>query len=156
MCRETDHGLTMRRLNAANNRINGAYYVCARRMGANENLVEVLYALDEGPERTQKQICEEWMIPKTTVNTVVRELVREGYATLAARGREKIIVLTDAGRAYARRLLAPMKTAETRALARTLRAVSADFVEAYDFFARCLCEELQRDDRNEREETGDP
>ena len=91
----------IRRLTQAFNRIDGAYYYCARRLGVEENTLALLYALDDGRPHSQKQVCEEWLIPKTTINTVVKEQVAAGHLTLrAGEGREKIICLTEAGKAF--------------------------------------------------------
>ena len=70
------------RLVTAINKIDGAYYFCARRMSLRENTLALLYALHDGQPHTQKQIVEDWLIPKTTINTAVRELKREGYLAL--------------------------------------------------------------------------
>ena len=135
----------VRRLTEATNRMDGAYYVWARRRGINENRLAILYALDGGAAVNQKQISDEWLIPKTTVNTVIRELEREGIVALTARGREKLVALTESGRAYTEALLAPMKAAEVRALQQTLERYSPEFLDAYDCFSGLLCRELQRD-----------
>lgn len=72
-------------------------------MGLKENTLSLLYALDDGAPHTQKQICEEWLIPKTTINTVVKECVANGYVTLAPgeHSHEKLICLTERGKGYA-------------------------------------------------------
>ena len=59
-------------------------------------------------------------------------------------GREKALVLTEAGRAYARRVQRGMYEAERTALERTLERFSPEFVDAMDYFADCICEELSR------------
>lgn len=81
----------VRRLALVTNRMDGAYYLYARQHGVNENALTLLYALDDGEPHSQKQVCEEWLMPKTTVNTIVRQLEAEGYLTLRhdeGRGRE--------------------------------------------------------------------
>ena len=79
------------RLTDAINRIDGAYYFCAKHMGVKENTLALLFALDDGKPHSQTQIAREWLIPKTTVNTVVKELTQAGYITLVGteRSREK-------------------------------------------------------------------
>ena len=90
----------IRRLMFAGTRIDGAYYLYARRRGIKENALTLLYALDDGEPRTQTQLCAEWLIPKTTINTIVRALEREGCLVLSHEegAREKAIVLTEKGR----------------------------------------------------------
>ena len=136
----------LRRLYLATNRIDGGYYFFARGAEVKENVLALLYALDDGQTHTQAEIARDWQIPKTTVNTNIKELKAAGYvAFLPSRaGREKALVLTEAGRAYARRVQRGMYEAERTALERTLERFSPEFVDAMDYFADCVCEELSR------------
>lgn len=122
--------------------IDGLYYLAARRLGVNENALALLYTLDDGRPRSQKQLSEELVVPKTTVNTEVRECVRAGYVQLTptARGKEKEVALTDRGRAYTRQILAPIYAAEERAMEETLREFSPQFIQAAEAFSRHLQE----------------
>ena len=133
------------RLLEALNRIDGAYYLWARRRGINENRLMVLYYLDGRERCSQKEISDAWLIPKTTVNTVVRQLEQEGLVTLEAHGREKTVALTAAGRAYAKGLVCSMKAAERHALASAAAAYGPQFIDAFEHFAGILCRELQED-----------
>ena len=72
----------VRRLTLAMSRMDGASYYFARKSGLKENLLTLLYALDDGKPHSQKEVCEDWLIPKTTINTIVRELVTQGHVTL--------------------------------------------------------------------------
>ena len=87
-CREE-----IRSIMLSTNKIDGVYYLLSRRMGLKANTLALLYALDDGKVHSQKQICEEWLIPKTTLNTIVRECIAEGYITLISEEhtREKVI-----------------------------------------------------------------
>lgn len=149
----------VRRLMLATTKMDGAYYYLSRRMGIKENTLCLLYALDDGAPHTQKQIGEDWQIPKTTVNTNVQELVRQGYVMLlSGEGtREKTICLTERGRKYARRLLKAVYEVEQAAMRQVLSSFSREFVDAIELFADCVCDEfrsrLERglDDRLEEE-----
>ena len=137
---------TVRRLTLAMSRMDGAYYYFARKSGLKENLLTLLYALDDGKPHSQKEVCEDWLIPKTTINTIVRELVTQGYATLlSSEGtREKTICLTGSGRAYAREALRVVHEAEQAALARALQRHPPAFIDALEDFSNCLCEEYEK------------
>ncbi|HJD22992.1 MAG TPA: MarR family transcriptional regulator, partial [Firmicutes bacterium] len=91
------------RLMVAINKIDGSYYLCARKLGVKENTLALLYALGDGLPHSQKQISEDWLIPKTTINTIVKELADAGYLSLLATedSREKTIRLTESGNDYA-------------------------------------------------------
>ena len=126
-------------------KIDGTFYYFARRFAAKENLLYLLYALDDGQPHSQTEICRDWMIPKTTVNTNVKELVAAGYAALEqGEGREKIITLTERGRAYAEQLLGQVYAAERSAMEQTLAQYSDTFVDAVAYFAQTLCREFDR------------
>lgn len=133
------------RLVTAINKIDGAYYFCARRMSLRENTLALLYALHDGQPHTQKQIVEDWLIPKTTINTAVRELKREGYLALTPlpHSREKALVLTEAGREHFGGMLARLWAAEQEALCHTLAEYPPEFVDAFDHFAQRLCQTLE-------------
>lgn len=136
----------IRRLMLAINKIDGSYYFFARKLGVKENTLALLYALDDGKPYSQKQICEDWLIPKTTVNTVVKELQEAGYITLLLEDntREKKILLTDSGKSYTEELLKKVYAAEQEALNRTLQDFPAAFINAFEYFSKCLCEEFEK------------
>ena len=136
----------LRRLMLATTKKDGAYYQFSRRLRIKENVLVLLYALDDGKPHSQKQICEDWLVPKTTINTNVKELVRAGYVMLypGAGTREKIIGLTDAGKAYTEQIMRRVYEAEQAAMKRTLQQFSPQFVDAIDFFADCLHNEFQQ------------
>ena len=112
--------------------------------GVPENLLALFYALADGKPHSQKEICEDWLIPKTTVNTVVREQVAAGHMTLrAGEGREKIICLTETGRAYADRAISALCAAERAAAERTMAKHGAQFVAAVEDFTDALWNEYE-------------
>ena len=129
------------RFYVCSNRVDGLYYLAARRLGVNGNTFSLLYSLDDGRPRSQKQLSEELLIPKTTVNTVVKECIQAGYLQLVpgGHGKEKEITLTEQGRAYARRILQPIYDAEEQAMARTLEQFSPDFLLAVEALTEQLC-----------------
>ena len=158
MKKNEDYSEAIQRLVNAVNKMDGAYYFYAKSLGIKENALALLSALDDGRPHTQKQICEDWLIPKTTINTVVKELLKEDYITLSDAGptREKTIFLTQKGREYSDCIMGQMKLAEKQALERTLRTFSPEFIEAFDCFSQNLCDEFQKrilDGKEERKET---
>ena len=72
LCAATGMGETLmdnnqeaiRKLTQAMNRIDGLYYQAARKLGVKSNTLAIFYALDDGQSHSQKQLCEEWLIPK--------------------------------------------------------------------------------------------
>ena len=135
-----------RRYIAAASAADGAYYRWAKRSKVTWHTLDLLYALDDGLPHSQKQICEEWGIPKTTINTVVRSCREAGYVTLEAMPgapRERQVCLTAAGRAYAGRVLGELCRAEDAAMAATAARFGPEFVDAVEFLAARLKEVLE-------------
>ena len=81
----------MWRITNACNKMDGAYYFCGKKLGIKENTLTIIYALEDGQPHSQKQISEEWLIPKTTINTTVKEMMQEGLITFLPGGKEKAI-----------------------------------------------------------------
>ena len=139
-----DPSVLARRLILATTRMDGAYYYFARRSGVPENLLALFYALADCRPHSQKEICEDWLIPKTTINTIVKEQVAVGNLTLrAGEGREKIICLTEAGRAYADKAISALCAAERAAAERTIAKHGAGFVAAVEDFTEALWREYE-------------
>ena len=136
----------IRRIMLAVTRVDGAYYYFSKKLGMKENVLTLLYALDDGEQHSQKQICQDWLIPKTTLNTSVKELVKDGYVTLqpAAGTREKTIALTETGMELAERLMKRVYEAEDAAMAAALARFSPEFVEPMEYFSHCLCREFDQ------------
>lgn len=108
-------------LNAAISKVTSLYGVWAKKHGLSYNSLMVLYTMEDESCRTQKDICEKWMLPKTTVNTILAEFRAKGYITFASESRdkrEKTIELTTAGREYSSSILPALHELETRVLGR--------------------------------------
>ncbi len=122
-------------------RMDGKYYDYAKRSMAAENEVYVLYTLSDGGEHSQKNICDDWHIPKTTVNTVANKMRADGYIEFTKTdGREKLMKLTPKGTEYAERALTVIHSAENYAIKRTLERYSAAFVDAMEAFTAFFME----------------
>ncbi len=128
------------------NMIDGIYTMGARKIGIKYNTLALFYALDDGLPHSQKEICEQWLIPKTTINTIVRECAEAGYVVLDPAGqmKEKTIRITEKGREFAGPILNQFYEIERRAMEKTLEGFSHEFVKAVEHFANYLKEEAQK------------
>ena len=93
-----------RRLVLAVCKANEVYYQCEQKKHISDAELCVLYALDDNIPHSQKAIAEEWLIPKTTVNSIVKRWEKARYVVqtpVAGTRREKYICLTDSGKAFA-------------------------------------------------------
>lgn len=136
----------IRRIMIAVNVIDGIYEKLSKTLGVKENTLVLLYALDDGKPHTQKELCENWLMPKTTLNTIVKECVSAGYMVLHSEEgkKEKEICLTEKGRAYAQAVLQKVYRVEAQAMAATLRAATPAFIEGLE----CFTGQLQQETRH--------
>ncbi len=84
------------------------YAEIAKKSNVKPNLRWILYALDDGKSHSQKEISISWDIPITTINTIVKELINDGYVDLIhieGTRREMNIILTDSGKEYSKKVL---------------------------------------------------
>lgn len=135
-----------RRLTWAVCRIDEAYLLGTQQGTDSENEYYFMYAVDDGASHTQAEICREWMIPKTTFNTIVKRWEREGRLTLTpvpGQRREREISLTDSGRAYVQKQLACFYQAEEAAMRKTLEQYDPSFIEALVSYGVSLRDALQ-------------
>ncbi|OOF39204.1 MarR family transcriptional regulator [Rodentibacter rarus] len=77
-----------------------------KKLGINYHHFAVLYSLSnaENGQCTQKQICEEWYVPKQTVFNICKEYREKGWIEFFESQhdkREKIMRLTEAGKQQA-------------------------------------------------------
>lgn len=126
-----------RRYVAAASAADSAYYRWAKHSNVTWHTLDLLYALGDGLPHSQKQVCEEWMLPKTTVNTVVRACRKAGYITmqpLPGHPRQQQLCLTETGKVYAREALEELYALENQAMAETVARFGPQFVDAVEFY----------------------
>lgn len=121
-------------------RIDEIYYHAAKKLNVTENMLALLYALNDGQTHTQKQISQEWMIPKTTINTLIQECIAMGYVDLKPQAREKEICLTPLGKTCVEMLLKPLYAAEQAAL----EAAPPNLLPELERYAQRLQSEFDR------------
>lgn len=92
--------------------IDGLYEEYGRscRVGS-PNLLWILYALNDGARHSQKQISEDWAIPRSTANTIIKDLESKRYVVLSqikGERRELLVSLTPSGKEYADGILSDL------------------------------------------------
>ena len=124
---------------------NALYGEWAKRQGLTYNTLMVLCSLDQPDPRTQKQIAEERMLPKQTVNSIVKELERKGWIQYldGLERRERPLSLTEAGRAQLHPLLERMYQMEDRVMDRMGLDLCQALLEGQGAFAQALAEEVR-------------
>lgn len=120
----------IRRLMIAIEQIDQAYYKAVRTLGIKDNAFVLFYAIADGQVYSQKRICEEWSVPRTTLNTIVQEYVAKGYLRLVTTGhKEKEIILTEAGKTFANKILTSIFQAEEKAIEPLLKTMIVEQME---------------------------
>lgn len=141
----------IQRLNAAINRVDAAYYSGSGDQSVSDAELCFMYALDDGHPHSQKDICRDWMLPKTTVNTIAKRFEREGLVTFTpvpGARREMTLTLTAAGESYVKDRLAFIYRAEEAAMEKTVAQFGAEFIAAIETFGAYLKQEFE----NQKEE----
>lgn len=95
--------------------INNLYVQWAKSKGIGHTTFIILYTLYYRENCTQKDICDVWNLAKQTISTQCNELFDQGQINIVQNHenrRQKILSLTDQGRAYIRPLAEEMRHAE--------------------------------------------
>lgn len=100
------------------NSIYQTYSEIAKKLIIKEDLLSLLYALDDGKSHTQSDICKLWNIPKTTINTIVQECKDQKLLTLEeskTNRKEKYLKITEYGKIYSNEILSAIYEIENKA-----------------------------------------
>ena len=127
-----------RRLTLAIYNIDQSYTYNERKRRMSLAELNIMYALDDGLPHSQAELCRDWLVPKTTMNTIIRRWEKEGLAVqVPVRGkrREMTIRLTDKGKEYVRTYMDPIYNVEEKALERTIAKYGDTFIEALEDFS---------------------
>ena len=91
--------------------VNLSYAVFAKNHQMNANELAIFYTLWTQEQATQKYIADKYHLAKQTINSVCKRLETDGFITSDVKEnnkREKVISLTDKGKAFARPIIAPL------------------------------------------------
>jgi DNA-binding MarR family transcriptional regulator len=136
-------------VNSATSRTRAVYAAWAKKKNINYHELLVLYVLHESGNHTQKQMCDEHGIAKQTINNIIVDFVKNGYIQMVQDEkdkREKVIILTEKGREYARELISPLCAME-EAVAKKMGAERIRlFAEIALEFGNILEEEMRNAD----------
>lgn len=106
-------------INCAVIRFRGLYSAWSKEHGISYHELLVLYTIRDQGFCTQKQICDNYLLPRQTMNHVILDLRERGLLEPRpeqSAGREKAFVLSDKGRQYAAPLLEALGRMEAQAV----------------------------------------
>ncbi len=97
----------------------GIYSAWSGKHGKSYHEMLVYYTIREYGYCTQKQICDNYLLPKQTIHNVIQAMRKCGILEEregGKRGREKVFALTERGQAEEASFLRAMGDAESKAL----------------------------------------
>lgn len=120
--------------------VDSFYDEFAKQSNVSSALLWVLYALNDGNPHTQIEISNDWELPKTTVNTVIKEIQKDGCVELVpikGKRREMSIVLTESGKKFADNVLSDLYKKEAEVF-NSLSSEEQEIVMVLEKLARKL------------------
>lgn len=92
------------------------YEEWAKEQGLSMNGYLVLYSFyDDASAPSQKSISQRWMIPKQTVNSILKDYMQKGFieaVSMPEDKRNKILKLTQSGKEYADNIIGKLQEKE--------------------------------------------
>ncbi len=107
-------------INSAMIKFRGIYSAWSYEHGISYNEMLVLYTVRERGYCTQKQICDNYLLPRQTMNHVFTVLRNQGilqYSKENSSGKEKAYILSEQGKKYAAPFLESLDAVESAAIA---------------------------------------
>ena len=95
------------------------YFEWSRRRNISYHEMLVLYTIRENGYCTQKQICDNYLLPKQTIHNIISNMRENGiliYDESLSVSREKVFVLSEKGREYAAPFLESLDLVESGAM----------------------------------------
>lgn len=129
-------------------KITGSYALWAKEHGLSYNALMILYTMEELPNCTQKQICEKWLIPKQTVNTILADFKDKGYVKFEVdcnNKREKIVKFTDSGKLYSYSILAELHLMEETVMLKMGSEMCKQFINTNNAYYELFKKEIEDD-----------
>lgn len=106
-------------INCAIIQFRGFYAAWAKKHGISYHELLVLYTIRDQGFCTQKQICDNYLLPRQTMNHVFLDLRKRGLLELSSEhciGREKAFIFSVQGEQYAQPLLDALNRLELQTL----------------------------------------
>ena len=120
------------------NKIYNNYSLWAKRHGISYNELSVLYTVFNNGKCTQKCICDEWFLPKQTVNSVCKNMIKTVIIIMEQNPmdkRETLISLTPKGRSIAEPITNELLTVEENVMQSMGKEKLIQFMSLYREYA---------------------
>lgn len=126
----------------------GIYSKWSKNHNISYNEMLVLYTIRDNGYCTQKQICDDYLLPKQTINNTITSMLKRNLLEIdlnTNRGREKAYSLTKQGIEYASPLLDSMTILETKAIKKMGISEIEKMILLLTKYDNLLIEELDED-----------
>ncbi len=113
-----DYTELIRKINKSQALLDSIYEEVAEEYGMTFNALMVIYFMAEENDVTQKVICDELYLPKSTVHSIVNDFMKKellGFSDKKS-GKEKVLTLTPEGTALSGKIMRRVKKAEKEIL----------------------------------------
>ena len=109
---------TLKKLNSLYGAVDAVYLKIASENGLSYNGLMMLYMVEEDEKLTQRKVCDELHLPKSSVHSILSELVRKGLLELTEGGnrKEKYIAATREGQNFIQKISVETDRIEASAL----------------------------------------
>lgn len=132
-------------------KIDQAYSDYARNVNFTYTELQVINLINDIPGCTQKMICDASLLPKQTVNNILKKLIENKIVNLDnSTHKNKTISFTEIGQAYANKLLTPIREAEVKAMSSlsseerdTLEKLLTKYTESFASYTNIDKEEIK-------------
>lgn len=127
------------------------YTEYAKRLNLSRHSMDILYLIykmqrNEIQQCTQKAICEEFDLPKQTVNTIISGFVKDGFVEFCESPedrRHKILQLTSQGGEFCTEIFQRLIQAEVRAFGKIPERERKQLISLLDQYKDALTKELK-------------
>lgn len=132
-------------------KIDQAYSNYARNVNFTYTELQVINLINDIPGCTQRMICDASLLPKQTVNNVLKRLIENKIVILDnSTHKNKTISFTEIGQSYANKLLRPLREAEVKAMSSlsseerdTLEELLTKYTESFASYIKIDKEEIK-------------
>ena len=136
-----DYTELIRKINRSQALLDSIYEEVAEEYGMTFNSLMVIYIMAEEKDVTQKVICDELYLPKSTVHSIVNDFMKKELIGFSDKkiGKEKVLSLTPEGNALSKKIMRRVKKTEKEILVflgedhcKKLDAISDRLMEYFD------------------------
>lgn len=139
------HSNALDQLGGISTKMLESYEIFAKNHHLNGNELAILYALWVYQARTQKQIADEYLIAKQTINTLCKKYETDGMIESVASDsdkREKILHLTERGQNFAKPIIETLLNQENKIIdefgAERMSFLLNEFIQLQQLMAQTL------------------